>query len=191
MSKASEQNYGNALYKLAQCYKTGVARDRRGSYIGKNPSKALEYLQKCEYSFPAAKYELAESYYRQAENSVRKHRRCPPQKNCTYCARINDSYREAFYRFQQCAQNKYAPAYVYLGLCYRDGKGGVYSSEYMAAYYFDLASQADIPEGHYLLAQCLLDGKGVAKDRERAVTLLQQAADEGHAQAARELKKLQ
>lgn len=191
LSKASEQNYGNALYKLAQCYKTGVARDRRGSYIGKNPSKALEYLQKCEYSFPAAKYELAESYYRQAENSVRKHRRCPPQKNCTYCARINDSYREAFYRFQQCAQNKYAPAYVYLGLCYRDGKGGVYSSEYMAAYYFDLASQADIPEGHYLLAQCLLDGKGVAKDRERAVTLLQQAADEGHAQAARELKKLQ
>jgi TPR repeat protein len=76
------------------------------------------------------------------------------------------------------------------GICYQFGTGVLKDEEEAVRLYTLAAGQGD-PDAQCILARCLRDGTGVAHSLVEAGRYFQLAATQGHAQAVKELAKLQ
>jgi len=88
---------------------------------------------------------------------------------------------------RQAADGGSRPAADKLGQAYLYGLGGAPRNPTRAAHHFETAAAAGHPWAQYRLAQMLADGKGVATDRRRSMTLMEAAALQGHPLAAHHL----
>lgn len=94
-------------------------------------------------------------------------------------------FDEAIYWFKAAAENNNAFSQFQLGLFYFTSKN--YKE---AFYWFDLASELNNESAMLYLSMMFDKGLGVDKNREKAITLLQAAADQGSEKAKAILKKL-
>lgn len=75
-----------------------------------------------------------------------------------------------------------------LGRMYQDGLF-VEKDDSIAVLYFAKAAARELAESEFVLAQCLMDGKGAPFDKVTALDLLKSAAAKGHKDALLELGK--
>ena len=90
---------------------------------------------------------------------------------------------DAFQIFRKSASKGYAPAMIQVGLMYSNGDGVKKDLEKASSWLRPANVKGDAV-GKYLLAECFLFGKGVAKNPSLAVTLLEESVEmEGPARA--------
>ena len=163
-----EKNEEEAIKCLTKAGETGVANAQYelGRYYGNNKQiednwkKAVYWYQKAdEQNLPEATYELA-FYY------------------------SDEKYTTSL--IEKAAQQGYAQAQNYLGICYEDGKG-VEQNQEKAFYWYEQAAKQGYDWGQINLANCYDDGDGVEKDEEKAVYWYEQAAKQGNAYAQNRL----
>lgn len=78
-----------------------------------------------------------------------------------------------------------------LGAVYYTGIDGVVEEDPVTAFQlFERAAEQDHTAAMFMLADCLVEGEGTAKDVARAVPLLYRAADSGHRYARQRIREL-
>ena len=100
-------------------------------------------------------------------------------------------YEKAVQLYADAIKAGSVEAMVKMGMNYQYGYGDVLAKDFeKAATLYARATELGSIEGCYRLAMCLRRGQGVPKDVSRARTLFEHAAQNGHKQAALELRKL-
>ena len=74
------------------------------------------------------------------------------------------------------------PAFVYLGLCYENGKGVAVNRKTAAELYLQAAKSGNAT-AQYCIATCYHEGLGVDKDDKKSIAWLEQSSAQGHAGA--------
>jgi TPR repeat protein len=92
------------------------------------------------------------------------------------------NYLQAVKYFQKAADQRYAEAQFYLGVCYVNGQG-VAKDAQQAVKYFKMAADQGNAAAQFYLGVCYANGDGVAKAVHQAVKYYMMAADQGHAAA--------
>ncbi|XP_031809316.1 death ligand signal enhancer isoform X2 [Sarcophilus harrisii] len=92
----------------------------------------------------------------------------------------NGNYEAAYSYFQKAADQGYSKAQFNVGLCHEHGKG-TQKDLSKAVFYYQLAAQKGHQMAQYRYARSLLSDQVPAReaDKQRAVTMLKQAADAG------------
>lgn len=91
----------------------------------------------------------------------------------------NEEYVEAFPLLLQAANDGYPDAEMYVGCCYRDGKG-VEKDLYEAFDWFGLAANKGNAQAQYNYGYCYYKGDGVKKNNSLAFEWFQKSAEQNN-----------
>ncbi|KAH3731457.1 sel1 repeat family protein [Pelomyxa schiedti] len=111
------------------------------------------------------------------------HRSSYSADTLTHYGVTGNHQEEALRLLKLSAAQGMAESQAALGMLFMEGVGGVKQNYQTAVEYLSLASNKGYPNALFELAQCYLEGKGVEIDEAKAVTLLEQAAECGIAEA--------
>ena len=93
-----------------------------------------------------------------------------------------DNKERAFTLFRLAAEQGFAAAQYFAGVCYLEGEG-VTKDEQMAVEFFQRAADQQNSYGKYFLGLCLGSGNGIEKDEGMSVDRLEAAVQQGNAEA--------
>lgn len=156
LQQAAERGHADAANLLGLGYE-------KGWWGAPDPRQALPwYEQAAARDHPAALYNLATCYL-DAKG-------------------VAEDKAKALRLLQRGTRLEDGDIFNLLGRGYAEGWWGRQDME-QAAFYYRQASERQIPSAMYNLALCHLHGRGVAKSRQRACTLLQRAAALGDTDA--------
>lgn len=154
LRKAAEHSNGDAQSYLAKCYEEGVG-------VPKNDAEALKWYKR------AAEQQNAEGLYHLALR-YRDGNGVPKDE------------KEAFYLMRVAANLALPDASNALGVFYATGVGTEIDMKKAVSRFREAQGH---PKAQFNLALCYLHGEGVEEDREKAIELLQVAAEQGHEEA--------
>lgn len=164
--KAAEQGDGAACYEIGQLYQKGLGRKA-------DMSKAAEWYRKgAELGDSSSSMEFGLRYLYGDSDLTPK------------------DYKKAMELFQKSIKIDRRPwAYYCAGLVYYYGTDGV--PDYKKAIeLFKEASARGVEKADYFLGICYEKGQGVSKDPKEAVKWYRKAAEQGHIDAKKALKRL-
>ena len=98
-------------------------------------------------------------------------------------------YPKAYRQLLPLARKKDSRAMYLVGLMYQTGRA-VPQDDPTAAGWFEAAANLGNASGQYALARMTIEGRGVEKNREKGVNLLQAAAAQGHRESSALLERL-
>jgi TPR repeat protein len=149
---AAERGCGDAVLRLAECYRSGLGVLRDGK------EAVRLYRIAAQLGNPEAKFRLGVC--------------------CEKGLYTRQDAAEAAHLYAEAAEKEYAPAQNNLGSCYERG-AGVRQNLSSAVECYRQAAQAGIPEAACRLGLCFEHGTGIRRDTARAFALYGQAAQGG------------
>lgn len=180
----------------AQCYLGRLMLDEK-----KDISKAIEWLRRSQATNPEAKMELARCNYlglgmnRDLTSAVRLAREGADQgsassKNllgilCHEGAGIPQNDAEAVRLIREAAAEGNPTAMFNLGYFHESGQAGLRRDDSEMSRWYRQSAEAGHPGGMAAYGWCLLNGRGVARNREEAFRWLQRSAEQNSAHALR------
>lgn len=195
MSKAAEQGYPFAMYKLGMYYYYGV--------IETDVAKAKEWFEKAyEAGYPYAAIMLGDFYLYNIEGNEEseyakafEYYQYAAERNIVsegigvcyeYGFGVEENETEAFKYYTLAADNNYTAAKYRLGLCYKYGRGTSINLVDAYRWLSDAANNENI-YATYEAGMLLIEGEGVAKDEEQGAKMLLKAAEADYSWAQLEL----
>ena len=177
--RSAKQGYEEAIYVIALCYETGT-------FVDENPETAARWRKllpnqpESTEPPPDEEKEPPEPLPDDGEENYQSARRCLAEKDYTGAAMFYRHAAEAGHAKAQCSYGKC----LYLGT-------GVEKNIYAAFSWFSKAAAQGLDIAQYNLGVMYLRGTGVEKDRAEAKKYFRMAAENGHAEAAKVLEKLE
>lgn len=98
-------------------------------------------------------------------------------------------YAQAYKQLLPLARKKDARAMYLIGVMYQSGRA-VPQDDPTAAGWFEASAKLGNASGQYALARATIEGRGVEKNRDKGIALLQLAAAQGHSEATALLGRL-
>lgn len=130
-----------------------------GVFISQDLYKAVEYYRKAaNRGVVRAQFHLGKCYYDGIGVSV--------------------DYNQALSWLERAAGKNDSDALAYIGNYYNDGLADT-PNYYLAAHYYELSANAGNPNGKMMLGYKYLYGEGKQQDSEKALLLMQEAAEQG------------
>ena len=136
------------------------------------PAAYLYYHQRSEFRLPATKLSAQNNKQEQFKNVVTEVRK----------RMANNQYDGLVDMLLPLAEQNYAPAQFYLGLCYERGIG-VKKAPEQAVYWYRKAAEQNDAKAQFNLGVCYFNGRGVEKDQSLAVQWFRKAAEQNYAKA--------
>ncbi len=159
-----------AIYQLGLMYLDGI-----GVEMDKN--KAVEFISKAAYrGSEEAKAKLKELGFPENWGEILHYYELGEDK---YKAR---KYDQAVKMFRFSAEQGYAPAQYYLGICYDYGRG-ISENKVEAVKWYRLAAEQDFTKAQFSLGYAYLMGEGVSTDYTEGVKWTRLAAEKGYRSA--------
>jgi len=155
-TKAANQGYGRAQYKLGDCYFDGVG-------VSKDATEGIKwYTKAAEQGNALGQYKLGDCYFN-GKGVIR-------------------DEEEAVKWYTKAAEKEYHKAQYTLGNCYFYGTGVIKDQEEGVKWYTKAADQ-EYDVSQCTLGDCYFSGTGVTQDIKEATKWYTKAADHGHAWA--------
>lgn len=142
----------------------------------KNFEKALACFQEAAtQSYIPAMYELAYIFYHQGQTVTRS---SGTYDNATHTHVDRGTFSDVIRLLTHCAEQKYPPAYLLLGLCYYNAYG-VSENRTEAVRLWQMGSDAGVVDARRLLGGAYTIGEGVKSDLSKAKSLIKDAQKHG------------
>lgn len=178
--KAAKQGYEEAIEIIALSYETGTFVDKSPELAARwrrlLPQQAVSQTEE----LPDEQTEPPEPLPNDGEEDYQSARRCLAEKNYQGAAMFYRHAAEAGHAKAQCSYGKC----LYLG-------SGIEKNVYAAYSWFSKAAAQGLDIAQYNLGVMYLKGVGVEKSRTEARRYFRMAAENGHAEAAKVLQKLE
>lgn len=174
--RAAEAGYADAVELIIRCYETGT-------YVERNPETARRWRHFAENGVPVYEEPEAEEPQPAPDDGEELYQSAKQR-------RASDDYEGAAMFYKRAAELGHARAQCNYGKCLYLGSG--VEKDLAGAYeWFLKAAEQELDIAQYNLGVMYLKGVYVDKDRERAADYFRMAADNGHAEAAKILAKLE